>query len=119
MGKRKREILENIRQRIEFGEVSQPNHPYTNLKIKNTLDVKPNFGSFVTPKLREYKPLKIIEMEEFSTSSNDLYNTDESLKLNNQQEICEYSKVDKCSVGKHVILDYYKKGMLSTTLTNS
>lgn len=112
MGKRKLEILENIKQRIKFEEVSPPKLPITNLKIKNALDAKRNFDAFVTPKLREYKPFKITEMEEFSTSSNDLYNTDESLKLNNQNEICEYSNVNKCSVGKHVILDYYKKGTL-------
>jgi hypothetical protein len=116
MGKRKREILANIGQSIGF---DRPfiQLPTTNLKIKHSLDVTTTFNRFVTPRIREYKPQKIVEIDEFSTSSNDIYNTNESQKQNNQQEICEHSKSNKCNDGKHVISKILKskKGVLLLT----
>ena len=82
MGKRKQEIVHNLRKRLESG--SQTVLP-TNIKIKHTLDIEACFDPLLdssrreTPSRPKVLPLKAEEFE--SQSSNDIYGTDESGKL--------------------------------------
>ena len=121
MGKRKREIIENIKRKIELGQVPYTinNTPLRNINIKKV--------SSFTP---QYIPSKIIERREGSKdfhnekeendsfSSNDIFNTNESWRIqkSKEKENCTHTKMGKCNYGKHVILDYYEKGKISFIL---
>lgn len=113
MGKRKSEIIAKIKKRIECGEMAIP---ATNIKIKEPYLISQPFDPYENNSKKLKRIKKIREDEKYeSMSSNDLYNTEESQKLREQQLPCPH-EADKCIVGKHIILDYYNKGMVVKAL---
>ena len=96
MGRRKEEIIQNIKQKLKFKNPVKPLIPITNIKIKHTLDVNTNIKPNVKIKLREERKNMMLTSEEFnSTSSNDLYNTNESKKFKKIKERCPHLQSNK------------------------
>lgn len=109
MGNSKENILENLKKRIDFVSSLKPRSRIQNIKIRHTLDIDINVVKSKNRREIDKNWFHIREEVE-STSSADLYNTDESKKYkSDKKQPWSYREGKEKYSGKHLIMDHFTK----------